>query len=185
MKAHGLLMAALAFSAACTTVRQVHDPLTLEPSGKASRTRTDDALDYSIAIHIAAPPAIVWEVLTDAAGYTRWNSTIVELTGRIERDGELELVSKVAPDRRFGLAVSAFDPPRAMVWEDGGGMFLGVRHFTLIPKDQGTILAMSETYSGFFLSSAEEEMPDFRANFEAFAADTRQEAERRASAPSP
>lgn len=185
MNARAPMMVVLALAAACTTVRQVHDPVTLEPSGKASRTRTEDALDYSIAIYIAAPPAIVWEVLTDAAGYTRWNSTIIELTGRIERDGEVELVSKVAPDRRFGLEVSAFDPPRAMVWEDGGGMFLGVRHFTLTPKDQGTILAMSETYSGFFLSSAEEEMPDFRANFEVFAADARQEAERRATAASP
>lgn len=69
-----------------------------------------------------------------------------------------------------------------MVWEDGGGMFLGVRHFTLLEREGGTVLAMSETYSGFFLEWAEKEMPDFTQNFETFAADAKREAERRAQA---
>lgn len=176
-----LVISGAALSSACTTVRQLRDPATLRPDGKAERTRSEDALDYSVATFIAAPPAVVWAVMTDAPAFLRWNSTLVKLEGVIGMDQKIELVSKVAPDRSFGLKVSEFDPPRQMVWEDGNGMFLGVRHFTLYQRDGGTVLAMSETYSGFFLGSAEKEMPDFTQNFETFAADAKREAERRAS----
>ncbi|MFO0726647.1 MAG: SRPBCC family protein [Myxococcota bacterium] len=169
---------------ACTIVRQLRDPATLTPDGKASRTRSEDALDYSIATYIEAPPAVVWAVMTDGPSFTQWNSTLVKLEGEIVKDQRIELISKVAPDRTFKLKISELDAPKHMVWEDGNGMFLGVRHFTLYPKDSGTVLAMSETYSGFFLGSAEKEMPDFTQNFETFAADAKREAERRAGASS-
>lgn len=177
MKRVVLTLAVLA--CACSTVRQVKDPATLAADGKAIRTRTDNALDYSVAILIDAKPEVVWSVLTDAASFTKWNSTVTKLDGKIANGQKLSLVSKVAPDRTFTLTVSELDPPKKMVWEDGNGMFLGVRHFTLLEKDGGTVLAMSETYSGLFLSSAEKEMPDFTANFETFAADAKREAEAR------
>jgi uncharacterized protein YndB with AHSA1/START domain len=172
-----LALAALFALTACSTVRQLKDPATLTPDGKAVRTRTDDALDYSIAIAIDAEPQTVWAVLTDAAAFTKWNSTVTRLDGKIAKGEKLELVSKVAPDRTFTLTVSEADAPKKMVWEDGNGMFLGVRHFTLTPRDGGTVLAMSETYSGLFLGSAEKKMPDFTQNFETFAADVKREAE--------
>jgi uncharacterized protein YndB with AHSA1/START domain len=163
-------------------VRQLKEPGAITPDGKASRTRTDDALDYSVATQISAPPAVVWAVLTDGPGFTRWNSTVAKLEGEIAKDKRISLVSKVAPDRTFTLTVSDFQPNTAMVWEDGNGMFLGVRHFTLMRKEGGTVLAMSETYSGLFLGSAEKKMPDFTQNFETFAADVKKEAEARAAA---
>jgi uncharacterized protein YndB with AHSA1/START domain len=166
-------------ASSCSTVRQVKDPATLPADGKALRTRTDNALDYSVAIFIAAPPQTVWAVLTDAASFTKWNSTLTTFEGSVAKEGKITLVSKVAPDRTFTLKVSEFDAPKAMVWEDGNGMFLGVRHFTLLPRDGGTVLAMSETYSGLFLGSAEKKMPDFTQNFETFAADVKREAEAR------
>lgn len=178
----GVALGLLACASACTTVRQLRDPTTLPADGKAVRTRAADALDYSVAIFIQAPPKVVWAVMTDAPAFLKWNSTLVKLDGTIAKDQELELISKVAPERTFSLEVSEFDPPRHMVWEDGGGMFLGVRHFTLLEREGGTVLAMSETYSGFFLESAEKEMPDFTQNFETFAADAKREAERRAQA---
>lgn len=176
-----LLFWALTLIAGCTcsTVRQLKDPSTLTADGKALRTRSDSALDYSVAVSIDAKPEVVWGVLTDAPAFTKWNSTLNKLEGKIEKDGKLELVSKVAPDRTFTLKVSEFDAPKKMVWEDGNAMFLGVRHFTLTEKDGGTVLAMSETYSGLFLGSAEKEMPDFTTNFETFAADVKREAESR------
>src|SRR5690349_5470391 len=128
-----LLAAAAACAFGCTTVRQLRDPSTLPPNGKAERTRTNDALDYSIAIKIAAPPQAVWNVLTDGPGYTSWNSSLLRFDGKIEPGAELKLVSKDAPDRTFELKVSTFDAPKRMVWEDGGSMFLGVRTFILTP----------------------------------------------------
>ncbi len=167
----------------CGTVRELKDPSTLTPDGKAMKTRSDKALDYSVAISIAAKPETVWAVLTDASGFTKWNSTLTKFEGKIEKEGKIALISKVAPNRTFTLKVSDFDAPKKMTWEDGNAMFLGVRHFTLTEKDGGTVLAMSETYSGMFLGSAEKEMPDFTANFETFAADVKREAETREPKP--
>ncbi|MBK7863839.1 MAG: SRPBCC domain-containing protein [Archangiaceae bacterium] len=179
MKRFTLLAAALALLGGCSTVRQVKDPASLTADGKAVRTRTDSALDYSVATFIEAEPKVVWAVLTDGPSFTKWNSTVTRLDGQIAQGQKIELVSKVAPDRTFTLKVSEAEAPRQMVWEDGNGMFLGVRHFTLTEREGGTVLAMSETYSGLFLGSAEKKMPDFTENFETFAADVKREAEAR------
>lgn len=176
-------LTSLVTACSCTTVRQLKDPATLPADGKASRTRAEKALDYSVAIEVAAKPEVVWAVLTDAPSFTRWNSTIVSLEGAIEKDKAIKLVSKVAPDRAFDLKVTTFDAPSHLVWEDGNGMFLGVRHFTLTEKNGGTVLAMSETYSGGMLGMIEGSLPDMTANFETFAADVKREAERRAAMP--
>lgn len=170
-------------SSACTTVRQLRDPATLTVDGKAQRTRADKALDYSIAVNVQAKPEVVWAVLTDAAAFTKWNSTLIKFEGTIAADGSVALVSKVAPDRTFNLKVTTFEPNKHMVWEDGNGMFLGVRHFTILEKEGQTVLAMSETYSGGMLGMIEGSLPDFTQNFETFATDLKTEAERRANAP--
>ena len=178
-----LAVAAALVVLGCTPIRQLRDPATLLADGKAVRTRSEKALDYSIATLVAARPEVVWAVLTDGPAFTRWNSTLVKFEGQVVKDGQVLLVSKVAPTRTFTLKVSELEAPRHMVWEDGNAMFLGVRHFTLTPREGSTVVAMSETYSGLFLGSAEKEMPDFTANFETFAADLKREAERRAAAP--
>lgn len=170
------------FSSGCSTTRLLRDPATLSVTGKAEKTRTNRALDYSVAIRIEAPPEVVWQVLTDAPSYSKWNSTVVSLTGNIAPEGRLALVSKVAPKRTFKLKVSVFDAPKRMVWEDGNSMFLGVRTFTLVSPDGNTTFAMSETFSGGMLGMIAGKLPDFTGDFEAFAADLKREAEARAAA---
>lgn len=173
------LLAAVAIAASsCTTVRQLRDGAAIPPTGHAERTRTGQALDYAIAIPIAAPPEAVWAVLVDAPGYPTWNSSVVKLDGTIAADASIALVSKVAPDRTFALRVSRFEAPARMVWEDGGAMFLGVRNFTLIPAaDDTTVFAMSETFSGGMLGMIEGSLPDFTQSFEAFAGDLKKRVE--------
>jgi uncharacterized protein YndB with AHSA1/START domain len=177
------VLAALLFAvSACSTVRQLRDPSSLTPDGRAQKTRVKGALDYSVAVAVAASPEVVWAVLTDAAAYPSWNSTVVSLTGNIRAGGHLELQSRVAPDRTFKLTVSTFEAPRRLVWEDGGAMFLGVRTFTLLPRDDGgTVMAMSETFSGAMLGMIEGSLPDFTASFEAFAGDLKKQAEAQAT----
>src|SRR5262249_9603128 len=151
---------------------------TLPVNGRAEKTRTDDALDYSIATKIAAPPQVIWDILIDSSAYTKWNSTVVKLDGKITLGSEIHLVSKDAPDRTFDLKVSTFDAAKRMVWEDGGSMFLGVRTFTLTPSSDGTTtFAMSETLSGGMLGMIEGKLPDFTKSFNAFAADLKKLAE--------
>ncbi len=175
-----LAVAALGMTIAiqtATIVRRLRDPATLQPNGKAERTREKDALDYSVAIQIAAPPEAVWAILTNSAGYPAWNSTVVKIDGDIVAHGNIKLVAKVAADKAFPLAVSEFDPPKHMVWEDGGKVFIGVRTFTLTPSEGGTLFAMSETFSGRMLGMIEPSLPDFTADFNGFAADLKTKAE--------
>ena len=166
----------------CTTVRQLRDPASLPADGHATRTRDEHALDYSVAIHIAAPPLVIWALLVDGPGYKSWNSTIIKLDGAIAPGSEIHLISTDKPDKTFDLKVSTFDAPKKMVWEDGGSMFLGVRNFTLIPVADGTTFAMSETFSGGMLGMIEGSLPDFTKTFETFAADLKKQAESKAGA---
>ena len=176
------LFTALLALAGCSTVRQLREPHTLSPDGRAARTRDEKALDYSVATTITAAPEVVWAVLTDASQYPVWSSTVVRLDGQIAPDSKIRLVAKVAPERTFKLKVTTFEPLRKMVWEDGNGMFLGVRTFHLTPNPDGTTtFAMSETFSGAMLGMIEKKLPDFTKDFEAFAADLKKEAESRAN----
>ena len=178
MKTKTLLFAAtLCCSCSCTTVRQLRAHDTLPVDGKAEKTRTKDALDYSIATRIAATPEQVWAVLTDCPAYPTWNTTVVKLEGTCALGGEIHLVVTDAKDRTFDLKVSTFDAPKKMVWEDGGAMFLGVRNFTLTPDGDGTRFAMSETLSGAMLGMIEGKLPDFTKSFETFAADLKAKVE--------
>src|SRR4051812_35617078 len=86
-----------------SNVRLLREPGSLKPTGKTERTRDPNALDYSVAISIAAPPAVVWGLLTDGPGFTGWNTTVVKLEGAIASGSELKLTAKIAPERVFPL----------------------------------------------------------------------------------
>src|SRR4051812_48474830 len=139
-----------------TNVRQLRDQTTLTPDGKAQKTREKDALDYSVATRISAPPEVIWSLLTDVKGFKDWNSTLVRIDGEIAQGKVVKLVTKAAPNRTFGLTISELTPPKTMVWEDGGKAFMGVRKYSLFPNADGTTtFAMSETLSGRLLSMIE------------------------------
>jgi len=60
-------------------------------------------------------------------------------------------------------------------------MFKGVRTFTLTENGDGTTLfAMKEEFSGVMLPMIKGSLPDFAPAFEAYAADLKREAEKRA-----
>lgn len=41
------------------------------------------AMQYTVARRIEAQPDRVWQLLTDAAGYARWNKAVISLDGTI------------------------------------------------------------------------------------------------------
>ncbi len=179
-------LAGFIFMKTGTVVRQLKPHDQLEANGVAVKTRTADALDYSVATRIAAPAPIVWALLTDAKAYREWNSTVVKLDGTIAKAETIHLVAKVAPDRTFDLKVSELVKEQRMVWEDGDGAFAGVRTFTLSPTEGGGVtFAMSETLSGRMLPMIEGSLPDFTPEFNGFAADLKKAAEKVAPPASP
>ena len=88
-------------------------------------------LEVRVGAHIDAPPATVWALLTDAAAYPEWNSTVTQLDGTIAEGELIELRSTVDPDRTFELTVSGVQENQGMTWADGGRTFRGERTFVL------------------------------------------------------
>ena len=135
---------------------------------------------YSVNKVIAAPADKVWELLTNAAGYTEWNPTIVSLEGQIALGNRIKLTSTVNPKRAFKLTVSEMNEPRRMVWSDGMplGLFRGVRTFTLTPADDGTTtFEMAEEFSGLLEPLISKSIPDMTDSFEEFGESLKRAAE--------
>lgn len=156
------------------------DMVKITYDGRATRTKTTFQLAYGVGIHIRASPERVEALLTDAARFPRWNSTIERIEGEITQGGKIELVSKVAPGRTFRLRVAQIVPGERMVWCDGvAPVFRGVRTFSLRRCVDGTTdFSMVEVFSGLALPMITGSLPDFAPSFEAWARDLKRAAER-------
>lgn len=141
--------------------------------GKAVTDKRTFSRTTSVSVTIAAPPVVVWELLTDAGSHPEWNSTVVSVKGDIRPGGNLELVSKLDPSRTFKLKVKDFDPPRQLAWGDA----LGTRTYTLTGTNGGTRFEMTEKIGGPVFPLFASKIPSFDASFEQFAADLKTAAE--------
>ena len=148
-------------------------------TGRTVRTKTAFRLSYGVATTISATPATIWALLTKAADFPRWNSTIKEITGQIAPGQTIQLRATIAPERVFKLAISDLTPERGMTWRDGRApFFTGVRTFNLTPHTNGTTdFTMVETFSGIMLPMIAGSLPDFTSTFEQYAADLKKAAE--------
>jgi len=148
-------------------------------NGRANKTKSAFRMEYSAGINIKARPDRVWALMTNAADFPRWNSTVKSIEGRIALDQTIKLIASIAPTRTFNLKVIEFVPEKRMVWSDGNAMFKGVRTYTLSPKADGsTDFTMSEVYTGLMLPMIAGSLPDFAPAFEQYVSDLKREAER-------
>jgi hypothetical protein len=151
-----------------------------QPTGKATKTRTAFRLECSVSISIKASPDKIWKLLTDAANYTKWNSTLNSLEGNIALGGTVKMKIPQDPGRVFKVKVKEFTPGKSMLWQDGfAPVFMGKRHFTLRPNADGTtVFTMSEIFTGLMLPMIAGKLPDFAPIFEQYAADVKTAAEK-------
>jgi hypothetical protein len=147
---------------------------------KATKTSRTFRIEVATTIDVRATPARIWALLTNAADFPRWNSTVTRVAGPIERGARLAIEVPAAPGRTFKPRVTQLEPERTMVWSDGfAPMFKGVRTFTLAPNADGsTAFSMKEVLSGVMLPMIKSSLPDFGPIFETYAADLKREAER-------
>ena len=147
-------------------------------NGRATKTKTAFKLEISVGITIAAKPEKIWALLTDAANFPKWNSTVSSIEGQIAQGQKIK-VRVPSTDRVFNLKVSGVDPARRMVWSDGmAPMFKGVRNFALTSKPDGsTDFQMTESFSGLMLPMIAGALPDFVPVFETYVADLKKAAE--------
>jgi hypothetical protein len=129
-----------------------------------TKARGAFSMGCCVELNISANPATIWNVLTDAEGFPRWNSTVTAVEGQI-REGE-----------RLRLHVPGTD---RTTWTGGfAPIFKGVRTFELRPRNDGsTDFAMKERFSGVILPLVKGSMPDFGPVFERYASDLKREAE--------
>ena len=148
-------------------------------NGRANKTKSAFRMEYSAGVNVKAGPDRVWSLMTNAADFPRWNSTVKSIEGKIALGQTIKLSAAISPDRVFNLNVIEFVPEKRMVWSDGNAMFKGVRTYTLSPKADGsTDFTMSEVYTGLMLPMIASSLPDFRLPFEQYLADLKREAER-------
>src|SRR5580698_2505613 len=102
---------------------------------------------FAVNISIRATPERIWNLLTDAAGYTRWNTTVDKVEGKIALGERVTVHAKINPGRAFPVKVTALDAPRRMVWTGRMplGLFKGERVFILTQDSEFT---MREEYTG-------------------------------------
>jgi hypothetical protein len=150
------------------------------PPTKATQLSRTFRLEYATRIEVRATPQRIWSLLTNAAEFPRWNSTVTRIAGTIAEGERLALEVAAAPGRTFKPRVTALEPERRMVWSDGfAPMFKAARTFTLSARSDGTTeFSMVEVLSGVMLPMIKGSLPDFRPAFEAYAADLKREAER-------
>lgn len=130
-------------------------------------------------ISIAASPARIWALLTDATRLQKGYG-IVKIIGRIAPGEKLRLWSEVAPKRAFDLKVTEFDAPNRMVWSGGMplGLFTGRRTYALTPLGPDeTRFSMREEFTGIFANLIFSSMPDLNPGFQKFAAQLKKDAE--------
>ena len=139
------------------------------------------SMECSVSCNISATPAKVWKILTDAASFTAWNSTLTKMEGKIALGETVELEAKSAPGRTFKLKITSLNPGNNMTWEDGfAPMFKGRRTFALTGGSSGdTVFTMTEKFWGLMLPMIKSSLPDFVPIFEQYAADLKQEAEKK------
>lgn len=136
---------------------------------------------FATSTPIRATAEAVWRILTDAAGYPGWNTTVSRVDGHIALGEKVTVHAKVAPGRAFPVKVVGFVAPKRMVWSGGMplGLFKGERIFELRPTDAGGVeFAMREDYTGWLAPLITQSIPDLQPAFDEFAACLKARAER-------
>ncbi len=136
---------------------------------------------FEVHASIAAQPATVWALLTDAPGYPAWNPTVQAIEGRIADGERITVRPTISLGRVFAVKVTEFVPDTRLVWKGGMplGLFTGTRTFTLTPESDGRVaFTMHEDYAGLMSPLITRSIPDLQPAFDEFAVALKQRAER-------
>jgi uncharacterized protein YndB with AHSA1/START domain len=143
-------------------------------NGKAITIKKTFSRETSISIDIKADTAIVWALLTNAADFPRWNSTILSVEGEIKQGEQIKLKSTLDPKRVFKLRVKTFELENRLSWGDGNG----TRTYSITQHGNGIVaFSMNEKIGDLMFPMYAKYIPSFDKSFEQFAADLKKEAE--------
>lgn len=127
-----------------------------------------------IDVDIRADQKTIWDLLTDAANYPKWNTTVISIEGTIALGEKIKLISTLDPKRVFNLSVKECIPERKLVWGDA----MGKREYLLTERANGqTNVLITEKIGGPLFPLFARMIPSFDESFEAFARDLKIAAE--------
>ena len=135
---------------------------------------------FAVRTSIRATPERIWALLTDAAGYTRWNNTVQKVAGKIALGERITVHPKINPGRAFPVKVAEFEASRRMVWTSGMplGLFKGERTFMLTRSSNEEVeFSMREQYTGLLAPLIGRSIPDLQPAFDEFASDLKRTSE--------
>ncbi len=123
---------------------------------KVTQTRGAFSLACSVAVNIRARAERIWNLLTDAKNFPRWNSMVAGIEGEI-REGEQLRLRVPGTDRTFTPRVSGVVPGERMTWAGGlAPVFKGVRTFELRARSDGSVdFSMEERFSGLMFAAGQ------------------------------
>ena len=139
-------------------------------------------VDSRREIEVAAPPEVVWEVLTRFADWPQWNPEVKSMSF----DGPVALGSTFRWKAGPGTIVSTLeevDPPRYVRWRGRTLTIAAIHEWWFEPRDGATHVETEETFSGLLarlLRGSLEKTLD--RSLEESLEHLKREAERRASA---
>ncbi len=131
---------------------------------------------------IQASPEMIWQILTDAKGYPKWDPNMVRLEGTVALGQKIKAYTTLDPGRAFPAKVTVFEPGRQMVWTSGLplGLFKGERTFMITPHGDGSVTVKAqEVFTGMLMPLFGRAIPDLTQTFRDFVAGLKQEAESR------
>lgn len=124
-------------------------------------------------VTIAAPPNVVWEILSDLDRYSEWNPFVIEAEGSLAVGSRLEVRLQPPGGRAttFRPTVTVVEPERTFEWLGHlgvRGVFDGRHRFQLEPTAVGTRLVQSEQFGGILVPVLSRSLDrSTRAGFEA------------------
>jgi hypothetical protein len=108
-------------------------------------------------IEIAAPPAVVWEILTDFDEHKSWNPFVVSAEGEVAVGSKLTVSIQPSGKKAqtFRPTVTVADPERKLEWLGVlwvKGLFDGRHQYILEPTAEGTKFIQREEFTGILTS---------------------------------
>lgn len=106
--------------------------------------------DFSIAVDIEAPPARVWEVLTDGEKWAEWTPSVtsVEILDKPLRVGSRAVIRQPElPPGKF--KITALEPGKSFTWASGlPGIVYVHAHHSVEPGPLGTKATLRLRFDG-------------------------------------
>jgi hypothetical protein len=135
---------------------------------------------FEASTDIGASSETVWRILTDLPAYTRWDSGVERVDGKIAPNAKITVYATVAKGRAFPVTVTRLDAPREMRWASGMplGLFKGERTFNVTSNGGNQVrFTMREEYTGLLAPLIFRSIPDLNASFRQFVNGVKRQAE--------